>query len=205
MLWALPSAAQLRTFAGWDTSPETYFLTEAERKEWRAVSNDQEAVAFIAKFRARRGGDSFKAEIDRRAGTANAFFTANGVQGWKTLRGKLVMLLGVPSSVHTSAVMGKRATGPSKPPPEAVTDLGGGLAPVPRLSGMNATASHYVRFVTLRFPAGNLAAFKGREFSIVIEVDAANGRESLVRRRDSRELNRLLEAAIDEALRRPRP
>ena len=84
-----------------------------------------------------------------------------------------------------------------------MTDLGPGVVTAPRLAGRDALASRFVRLVTLRFPPGNLAAFQGEEYTVVIEVDDASGRDVLPHHQNRRKLNRYLKAAIEEALRHP--
>jgi hypothetical protein len=57
---AASALAELTKNKDWDKSPEAYFLTPAERTEWKKVATDEEADKFIALYYARRGGDAFK-------------------------------------------------------------------------------------------------------------------------------------------------
>jgi hypothetical protein len=40
--------AELAKYKDWDKSPEAYFLTPAERAEWKKIATDEEAQKFIA-------------------------------------------------------------------------------------------------------------------------------------------------------------
>jgi GWxTD domain-containing protein len=90
-------------FKGWDNSPQGYFMTRAERQQWAAVRTDDEAQRFIDTFLASRG-PGFAAEVASRVEQADKHLTMDGTHlpGSKTLRGKLVILLGAPSSFDTS-------------------------------------------------------------------------------------------------------
>jgi hypothetical protein len=47
---AATSLAQLTKYKDWDKGPEAYFLTSAERAEWKKVATDQDAEQFIALY-----------------------------------------------------------------------------------------------------------------------------------------------------------
>jgi GWxTD domain-containing protein len=83
----------------WGSSPEAYFMTKAERIEWQAIRTDPAAAqAFIDKFRASRGPD-FAAMVADRVAKADQYFTIGKTPGSKALRGKVIILLGPPSSL----------------------------------------------------------------------------------------------------------
>lgn len=42
-------------YKDWDKTPEAYFLTPAERAEWKKVSTDEDAEKFIGLYFAKRG------------------------------------------------------------------------------------------------------------------------------------------------------
>src|SRR5262249_20421625 len=71
---ATAALAQLSKNKDWDKSPEAYFLTSAERADWKNVKTDEEADKFIAVYYARRGGEAFKQEISRRIAAADQQF-----------------------------------------------------------------------------------------------------------------------------------
>jgi len=90
-------------FKGWDNSPQGYFMTRAERQQWASVRTDDEAQRFVDTFLASRG-PGFAAEVASRVEQADKHLTIEGTHlpGSKTLRGKLVILLGAPSSFDAS-------------------------------------------------------------------------------------------------------
>jgi len=92
--------AELSKYKDWDRSPEAYFLTPAERTEWKKVSTDEEAEKFIAIYYAKRGGEAFKSEISRRIAAADQQFKlARYKRGADSVRGHLFVVLGPPSRV----------------------------------------------------------------------------------------------------------
>ncbi|MGH9419900.1 MAG: GWxTD domain-containing protein [Thermoanaerobaculia bacterium] len=83
----------------WIHSPQSYFMTKAERQAWTAVRSDDDAQRFIDQFLARRGPD-FAAEVASRAEHADKYLTLGKTPGSRTLRGKLVILFGPPSNLY---------------------------------------------------------------------------------------------------------
>ena len=88
----------------WDQSPQGYFMTKAEHQEWTAIQTDVEAQRFVDQFLAKRG-PGFAAEVASRAEQADKHLTLGKLAGSKTLRGKLVILLGPPSGLDVSDVV----------------------------------------------------------------------------------------------------
>jgi GWxTD domain-containing protein len=100
-LFALPLFARLSKYKGWESSPEGYFMTKAEREQWARVDTDADAEKFIADFRARRL-PNFEKEVADRAANADKYLTIAKTPGSKSLRGKVVILLGPPTSMDVS-------------------------------------------------------------------------------------------------------
>ena len=96
---AVSAFAGLSKYRGWESSPQGYFMTKAERAEWDAVKTDSEAQAFVEKFVASRGGDAWAAEVGKRAEMADKYLTVGKMQGSKALRGKAVIIFGPPSDL----------------------------------------------------------------------------------------------------------
>lgn len=90
-------------YRNWDRSPEAYFLTRAERKEWAAVRTDQEGASFIERYWLRRDPtpstprNEFREEVARRIGAADEQFTMTRQKGATSTRGKLLIVLGPPT------------------------------------------------------------------------------------------------------------
>lgn len=99
---ATVAAAQMTKHKDWAKSPEAYFLTTAERAEWAKVTTDDEAEKFIAAYYARRGGEKFKDEIERRIAAADQQFKLRRQRGAESARGRLLIVLGAPSRVASS-------------------------------------------------------------------------------------------------------
>jgi GWxTD domain-containing protein len=97
---AASAVAELSKYKDWDRSPEAYFLTPAERTEWKKVTTDEEAEKFIALYWAKRGGEPFKQEVSRRIAAADQQFKlARYKRGADSVRGRLLVTLGPPSRV----------------------------------------------------------------------------------------------------------
>jgi GWxTD domain-containing protein len=97
---AVSALAQLSKYKDWDHSPEAYFLTPAEREEWKKVTTDEQAEKFVALYYAKRGGEAFKTEISRRIAAADQQFKlARTKRGADSVRGRLFVVLGPPSRV----------------------------------------------------------------------------------------------------------
>ncbi len=100
---AVVRAGPVTKYKDWDRSPEAYFLTPAERAEWKKLTTDAEAEKFIALYWAKRGGDPFKAEVSRRIAAADQQFKlARYTRGSDSVRGRLFVTLGPPSRVSQS-------------------------------------------------------------------------------------------------------
>jgi len=131
LAFASVAMAQLSKYKDWPKSPEAYFLTPAERSEWSSVKTDDDAEKFIASYYAKRGGDRFKAEIARRIAAADEQFKLRRQRGAESQRGRLLIVLGLPTRV-TNARVSARAEGPGPLP---------GSPPAPRSSRPGSTTA----------------------------------------------------------------
>jgi GWxTD domain-containing protein len=96
---AVPAFAGLsKKYKNWANSPEGYFMTKAERDQWSRIDSDTEAEKFIADFIARRPAN-FEKEVAERAANADKYLTVAKVKGSESLRGKVVILFGPPTSM----------------------------------------------------------------------------------------------------------
>jgi GWxTD domain-containing protein len=110
---AAVASAQMTKYKDWAKSPEAYFLTTAERTEWAAVTTDADAEKFIATYYAKRGGDKFKDEIERRIAAADTQFKLRRQRGAETARARLLIVLGGPTKVSSSRAADGGSTGDS--------------------------------------------------------------------------------------------
>jgi GWxTD domain-containing protein len=101
-------AAELsQTYKDWPTTPAGYLLTQAERKEYSKLEADAEAQAFIDLFWAKRDPDlktlpnEFKLDFEQRVAAADKMFSTDKVKGSMTDRGRVLILLGMPTGQST--------------------------------------------------------------------------------------------------------
>ena len=98
-----------KKYKNWEKSPEGYFLTNAERDQWKLVKTDADAQNFILDYKARRGPD-FEKMLSERTAVADKYFSSGETKGSETLRGKVVIVFGPPSSIERG-----RATPATRP------------------------------------------------------------------------------------------
>src|SRR5436305_3007888 len=99
---AVPAFAGVSSkYKDWANSPEGYFMTKAERDQWSRLDSDTDAEKFIADFHARRPAN-FEKEVAARAADADKHLTMARTEGSKSLRGKIVILFGTPTSMDMS-------------------------------------------------------------------------------------------------------
>ncbi len=141
-----------KQYKNWDKTPESYFLTKAERAEWKKVKTDAEAQNFILDYKTKRGAD-FEKMLKERAAVADKYFSSGETKGSETLRGKVIIVFGPPSGIDQS----KGGSGGSDVDPNAqglggskgasVTMSSGGASPI----GSAPAAPTNVRLPTMTF------------------------------------------------------
>ncbi len=104
------SGAGLERFKSWNKSPEfTFLATDAEQKEWKKITSDEDADRFVQLFWAKRDPDlktpvnEFKAVFDQRVKETDLLFSMPRLRGALTERGKLWILLGRPRGLKREA------------------------------------------------------------------------------------------------------
>ena len=97
----LAFAAEIRRggLLDWGNSPEAYFLTAEERKQWDTVTTQEAAEKFIAEYW-RKHGEAFRREVQLRIAAADKHFGLEDVVGSKTEMGRVFMILGAPNKQH---------------------------------------------------------------------------------------------------------
>lgn len=96
---AVPAFAGISSkYRDWANGPEGYFMTKAEREQWSKVDSDTAAEKFVADFHARRPAN-FEKEVADRAAMADQHLTVAKTKGSQSLRGKIVILFGTPTSI----------------------------------------------------------------------------------------------------------
>lgn len=94
-------AGGLSKYKKWDATPEAYFMTKAERQEWKNVKTDADAEKFVEAYKAKRGPD-FEKMVAERAAVADKYFSVGSTKGSETLRGKVIIVFGPPSGIDQS-------------------------------------------------------------------------------------------------------
>ena len=161
---AFSAMASLSKYKDWDKGPEAYFLTSAERADWKNLQTDEDAEKFIALYYAKRGGDAFKQEISRRIAAADQQFKMQRYKrGADSVRGRLLVVLGTPSRVAQSRAQDEvtgdhTAVGLARPTMEGSTSV-----------------TYTWTYLADKFPP----ALGIGEVKAEIEVDPAQGRDKL--------------------------
>ncbi len=102
--------AGLERYKDWTRSPEFVFLaTDAEQKEWKKITTDEQADKFVQLFWAKRDPDlktpvnEYKLGFDQRVKEADQLFAMPRQRGALTERGKAYILLGPPKTLQRFA------------------------------------------------------------------------------------------------------
>jgi GWxTD domain-containing protein len=88
-----------KKYKAWEKSPEAYFLTSSERDQWKKVKTDADAQNFVLDYKAKRGAD-FEKMLAERIAVADKYFSSGETKGSETLRGRVVIVFGPPSSIE---------------------------------------------------------------------------------------------------------
>jgi len=177
-------AADLGKYNDWASSPLAYFMTAGDRTAWAAVTNEAEAATFVKAFVAKRGRD-FEERVADRAQAADEHFTIGKKAGSKTLRGKLIIVLGPPAKL---AIKELKVT-------QRETNLGHNLGRVgkttdfynPPIGTTPMTVKHVFDY-TFSYP--NVQPF-------VVQVNAESGEERILDAKTARRVDELLQRAVD--------
>jgi len=185
-------------YKDWANSPQGYFMTKAERAQWSAISTDADAQAFVDKFVASRGGNTWTAEVAKRAEMADKYLTVGKTQGSKALRGKAVVLFGPPSSLNVTDASDLHATRDNPTMASAMTGGGGdsggrgggasGAGASSESFGNELVTGHAVRNFDMTF-----AAVPGGAVAVTFAADVQSGKDRVTKGMKE------LDAAFDRA------
>ncbi len=176
-------AASLGRFSGWADTPQGYFMTKAERVEWSKLTTEADAARFVEQFLGARG-PTFAADVAAAAKDADEHLTVNGRKGSTTLRGKIAIVLGRPSSVTITPWSGgdKSATAATHLDtmhPQPVMNI------PPSVERPSDLRRRYAIDYKLVYP----------KRTIVVAVDPITGDDRILSARTAREVEAMLEAA----------
>lgn len=205
--------AGLARFSDWNKSPEFQFLaTDAEQKEWKKVSTDEEADRFVQLFWAKRDPDlktpvnEYKIAFDQRVKEADQLFSMPRLRGALTERGKAYVVIGNPKDLVRRAgskpqpvpVMGPAGTMTIPPPNDPGTSIGESIVTfvydaehLPAWAQLKSLNAEFIVEESSDFVAGKAAGDVRR-----LE---ANARKALLRNPDLKEAPHFRTAAELEA------
>lgn len=207
-------AGGLSKYKNWPNSAQGYFMTSAERAEWKAnVRTDEEAEQFVKKFLESRG-PGFADDVAKRADMADKHLSVSGRAGSLTTRGKIVILLGPPSSfsVSDSAVKGTISA-----PTDMYANSGGGGNPGAGGGGASAGTGPTVgdmamaaksrsmgedllKNYTFTYAADRLPVKQPKDLTVVVTVKAGDGSDRINDRKAAAQLDEIFEAAAQKSL-----
>jgi GWxTD domain-containing protein len=193
-----------RSYKEWLKTPMSYYLTDAEKKQWSALRSDAEAEQFIKDFIARHGGETFTHEVAQNAAQADKYLTVGKTPGSETLRGKMMILLGptVATAVTKKKMGGDSHISPGTP----IGDLSG-----PSVEDMHTAANDpgnsttFVTEYTYTYPAAALPAGYGKPLKVKFEVEPEKNRDRLVGFGAEKELDKLYEMVAQAKLAAAKP
>lgn len=203
---ASPLFARLSSkYRGWESSPEGYFMTKAERDQWSKIDSDADAEKFVADFRARRP-DNFQKEVADRAANADKYLTVGKTPGSKSLRGKVVIVLGPPTQMDVA----DRTVSTSKSDSGAMvgvmsnmngTDGGGsaggakGGASSTSVNSVGTTmaTANVVRVMHFNYQGAVAKTADRKQIDVNVEIDPNTGKDRIASRSEESELDSALE------------
>jgi len=185
-----------KPYKNWDRSPEAYFLTNAERAEWKKVKTDSEAQNFILDYKSKRGPE-WEKMLAERVAAADKYFSAGEAKGSETLRGKVIIVFGPPTAIES----GKAKVGSSSSANSSFTTHGGRDDGVSLGSGgsgpLNYAAPH-AQSPTFTFAYDEQAAPKpiGKAFKVELKMISNSDQESW----DPKDLDAKFEAVAEASI-----
>jgi len=185
-----------KQYKNWDSTPEAYFLTNAERAEWKKLKTDAEAQNFILDYKNKRGPD-FDKMLKERVAVADKYFTSGETKGSTTLRGKVIIVFGPPSGIdQTKGGGGPRGVDPNAQGVAGGKDGGltmssGGASPIG--SAPAAQASVQLPTMTFIYDAEHAPKAIGKPFKAEVNMVSATYQEPA----DPDDLNAKFEAVAE--------
>ena len=196
----------LVTYREWGDSAQAYFMTRGEREEWAAVHTDDAAQLFVERFLASRS-PGFAAEVADRASQADKHLSIGRIPGSRTLRGKIIVVLGPPTGLDISEITDTQ-THRDSPAMANIMSGGtnstfgdgksGGGGPTADNTGKSMSIVHVTRnfhFIYAKTPAGPL--------DVNVSADTNMGKDRARSRDDAKKLDEAFEAAAQASLKKP--
>ena len=189
---------QLSKYKDWDKTPEAYFLTPAERTEWKSVATDADAEKFILLYWARRDPspgtpqNEFRDEVGRRIAAADQQFKmARYKRGADSARGRLLIVLSSPSRAAQQAVGTKEAP----PAPQE-----GGFQPGPAGQGGGEESEENMSISIWTYDKDKMAPLGVGELRARILLDPTRGVDTL---QNASEVEKVMAIAASKSIVNP--
>lgn len=200
------SAVNLGSFKDWDDSPEGYFLTKAEREQWAQVTSEGDAAKFVEAFLAKRD-PGFPAEVKKRAEQADKYLTLGKVKGSKSLRGKVIVLMGPPSGLNVSSQTKTDTKRDNPIMAGALSNIGGSAGGGGRNSESSNVAGGIgtgteIRTYLISFDGAAARTVDRTKVTFAIEADAATGKDRFASRDGEKEAQALFELAAKASIKK---
>lgn len=200
-------AADLGKFNDWNESPEGYFLTKAEREQWSQLGSEAEAAKFVADFLAKRDA-GFPAEVKKRAEQADKYLSLGKVKGSKSLRGKVIVLMGPPSGMNVSSKTKTETKRDNPTVAGAISNMGpsagggGRNGESSSVAGSSISTSQEFRVYSISFDGATAKAVDRDKVTFDIEADAATGKDHFATRDGERDAQAIFELAARASIKK---
>ena len=197
------AAGLSQNYKDWPHSPQAYFMTSAERAQWSSVRTDAEAEQFVNDFIAKRGGDAFVKEVSQNAAQADKYLTVAKTPGSKTLRGKMMILLGPPGAISAKK---KKSSGDFRATPATAGNAINGANVEDMMAAANSPGNIQVTVAeyTYTYSADKLPPAYGKSLVVKIEVDPS-GQDRISTYGAEKELDKLYEMVAQARLAAAKP
>jgi GWxTD domain-containing protein len=193
------AAGLSKQYKNWDRTPEAYFLTNAERAEWKKLTTDEQAQNFILDYKTKRGPE-FEKMLKDRVAVADKYFSSGETKGSETLRGKVIIVFGPPSGIDQSKGGGgargvdPNAQGTGGGKDGSLTMSSGGASPI----GSAPAAQTRVQLPTMTFiyDAEHAPKAIGKAFKAEVNMISSTYQEPA----DANDLNAKFEAVAEASM-----
>lgn len=195
----------LSKYKDWDQSPQGYFMTKPEREQWQAVKNDDDAEKFVNAFLANRPA-TFVQDAADRAAQADKYLTIGKLPGSKTVRGKIVILLGPPQGLDVSTTTKTQETRSSGAMADALSNVGGGTESGGKGGGTGqvstiGTASS-ARLYHFTYSGDAAKKVDRNKIDVTVEADPNTGKDRIPSSSEASDLDLVFELAARNSLRK---
>lgn len=200
------SAANLGAYKDWDQSPTGYFMTKAEREEFSKLNSEAEAAKFAEAFLAKRD-PLFPAEVKKRAENADKYLTIGKTPGSKTLRGKVIILMGPPSGLNVAINTKTEVKRDSPAMAGALSNIGpsggdGRNTEGGSFGGGSIGTGTEVRTYSISYDGKAARTVDRDKITFVIDADGATGKDRFASREGEKDAQQIFELAAQASIKK---